>query len=45
VSQTVIGLAGSTEPLAVSAYDGDAPWVGYPLISGRWYHGPDEAVA
>jgi putative ABC transport system permease protein len=45
VSQTEVDLAGSTEPLEVSAYDGDASWVGYPLISGRWYHGPDEAVA
>jgi putative ABC transport system permease protein len=45
VRQTEVDLAGSTEPLEVSAYDGDASWVGYPLISGRWYHGPDEAVA
>jgi putative ABC transport system permease protein len=45
VRQTEVDLAGSTEPLVVSAYDGDASWVGYPLISGRWYHGPDEAVA
>lgn len=45
VSQTEVNLAGSTKPLEVSAYHGDASWVGYPLISGRWYHGPDEAVA
>jgi putative ABC transport system permease protein len=45
VRQTEVDFAGSTEPLEVSAYDGDASWVGYPLISGRWYHGPDEAVA
>jgi putative ABC transport system permease protein len=45
VHQTEVDFAGSTEPLVVSAYDGDASWVGYPLISGRWYHGPDEAVA
>jgi putative ABC transport system permease protein len=45
VRQTEVDLAGSTEPLEVSAYDGDASWVGYPLISGRWYHGPNEAVA
>jgi putative ABC transport system permease protein len=45
VSQTEVNLAGSTEPLGISAYDGDASWVGYPLISGRWYQGPDEAVA
>jgi putative ABC transport system permease protein len=40
-----VSLAGSTETLNVRAYDGDASWVGYPLLSGRWYHGPDEAVA
>jgi putative ABC transport system permease protein len=45
VRQTEVDFAGSTKPLEVSAYDGDASWVGYPLISGRWYHGPDEAVA
>jgi putative ABC transport system permease protein len=45
VIQTEVDLAGSAEPLKVSAYDGDASWVGYPLVSGRWYQGPDEAVA
>jgi putative ABC transport system permease protein len=45
LSQTEVDLAGSTEPLEVDAYDGDASWVGYPMISGRWYRGPDEAVA
>jgi putative ABC transport system permease protein len=32
-------------PLAVSAYHGDASWVGDRLISGRWCHGPEQAVA
>jgi putative ABC transport system permease protein len=44
-SRLDVDLAGSTESLEVRAYDGDASWVGYPLISGRWYDGPDEAVA
>ncbi|MGW5361429.1 FtsX-like permease family protein [Actinopolymorpha pittospori] len=44
-SEQEVDLAGSTEPLTVSAYDGDPSWVGYPLIAGRWYDGPDEAVA
>jgi putative ABC transport system permease protein len=26
-------------------YDGDASWVGYALIQGRWFGGPGEAVA
>jgi putative ABC transport system permease protein len=45
MSEVDVGLAGSTEPLNVRAYDGDASWVGYPLLSGRWYGGPNEAVA
>jgi putative ABC transport system permease protein len=45
VRQREVDLAGSTEPLEVDAYDGDASWVSYQLISGRWYHGPDQAVA
>jgi putative ABC transport system permease protein len=45
VSQTEVDLAGSTKPLAVSAYHGDASSVGYQLISGRWYQRPDQAVA
>jgi putative ABC transport system permease protein len=28
--------------LAVNAYNGDSSWLGYNLISGRWYHGPGE---
>lgn len=45
VTQTEVDLAGYTEPVEVDAYHGDASWVGYPLISGRWYQSPDEAVA
>ena len=45
MSEQEVDLAGSTEPLTVRAYDGEPSWVGYPLISGRWYDGPDEAVA
>jgi putative ABC transport system permease protein len=26
-------------------YDGDASWIGYALIHGRWFAGPGEAVA
>jgi putative ABC transport system permease protein len=40
-----VDLVGSTETLSVRAYDGDASWTGYPVLSGRWYSGPDEAVA
>jgi putative ABC transport system permease protein len=29
----------------VTAYDGPAGWLGWPLVSGRWYHGADEVDA
>ena len=45
VMETEVQLAGVTEPVQVTAYDGDASWTGYPLISGRWYAGEDEVVA
>jgi putative ABC transport system permease protein len=28
--------------LAVYAYDGDSAWLGYQMVSGRWYNGPGE---
>jgi putative ABC transport system permease protein len=44
-SQIQANLAGSTEPLTIRAYDRDASLAGYPVLSGRWYSGADEAVA
>jgi putative ABC transport system permease protein len=44
LSETPVHVAGSTEPLALIAYDGDSSWVGFPLLAGRWYQSPDEAV-
>jgi putative ABC transport system permease protein len=44
-SDVDVHLAGSTESLSVRAYDGDASWTGYPVLSGRWYSGSGEAVA
>jgi len=38
-------VAGVGSPVRLSAYDGDASWVGYALVTGRWYAGPDEVVA
>ncbi|MEV6303298.1 FtsX-like permease family protein [Actinoplanes sp. NPDC051861] len=40
-----INVAGSTQPLEVRAYDGEASWTGYPPISGRWYRSAGEVVA
>jgi len=39
---TVPGIA---DPLPFYAYRGAASWIGYPLIEGRWFTGPGEAVA
>jgi putative ABC transport system permease protein len=44
MSEVDVDLAGSSEPLNIRAYDGDASWTGYPVLSGRWYAGADEAV-
>jgi putative ABC transport system permease protein len=38
----VVGIAAQ---VTIQAYDGDASWVGYPMISGRWYATADEVVA
>lgn len=38
------GLAGSSQQIEINAYDGDATWTGYPMLSGRWYQSSDEAV-
>ena len=45
MSSVNAGLAGSSEPVDLRAYDGDATWTGYPMLSGRWYQSPDEIVA
>jgi putative ABC transport system permease protein len=37
-------LAGSSAQIQINAYDGDATWTGYPMLSGRWYQTPAEAV-
>ncbi len=40
-----VRIPGVSEPVTLDAYDGDSTWLGIPLISGRWYSGPDEVVA
>ncbi|MEV4257036.1 ABC transporter permease, partial [Spirillospora sp. NPDC049652] len=44
-SQARIGVAGLTTAVSLTAYTGDATWGAYELVSGRWFHGPGEAVA
>jgi putative ABC transport system permease protein len=45
VTDVDVALVGYTRAVTVQAYHGDATWVGYPLVSGHWYAGPDEVVA
>ncbi|HEV8403750.1 MAG TPA: ABC transporter permease [Candidatus Limnocylindrales bacterium] len=46
-----VGLAGTTAdvrglgPVPFVGYDGDASWIGYDLIAGRWFAGQGEVVA
>ena len=46
-----VGLAETTAnvrglgPVPFVGYDGDASWIGYDLIAGRWFAGPGEVVA
>jgi putative ABC transport system permease protein len=39
------GVVGYGDQVSLSAYDGDPTWLGFQLLSGRWYAGPDEVVA
>lgn len=43
VKVSVTGRPGLT--LETYAYQGDSSWLGWNLISGRWYHGPHQADA
>jgi putative ABC transport system permease protein len=38
-----LSVLGLSHTAAVHAFDGDASWTGYALISGGWYHGTGEA--
>jgi putative ABC transport system permease protein len=38
----MVTVAGLSQQVAMTAFDGDASWTGYPLISGHWYTGPDQ---
>jgi len=37
-----VGVAGLSQQVAVTAFRGNASWIGYEMISGRWYTGPDQ---
>lgn len=40
-----VNVPGAGNSVAVFAYRGDASWLGYQLIHGRWFAAPGEAVA
>jgi len=39
-----IAVAGLSQQVALTAFQGDATWTGYAMISGHWYTGPGQAV-
>jgi putative ABC transport system permease protein len=39
-----VGVAGLTQPVSAEAFDGDASWTGYDMISGHWFRGPGQVV-
>jgi putative ABC transport system permease protein len=43
--QNDVTIAGVAHPVLMTAYRGDSSWLGYPLISGRWFRSAGEAVA
>jgi len=44
IGQTELNAVGSTQHVQAQASRGDAAWLGYPVISGRWYSGADQVV-
>ena len=44
VAQTDLSAAGLTQRVQAQASHGDAGWLGYAIISGHWYRGPDQVV-
>jgi putative ABC transport system permease protein len=39
-----VKVSGLVQPIAVTAFRGDARWLGYAMSSGHWYTGPGQAV-
>jgi putative ABC transport system permease protein len=40
----MISVAGLSPHVALTAFQGNATWTGYAMISGHWYTGPGQAV-
>ena len=44
-STVKVTVAGRPDvPLTIYAYDGGSSWLGWSLVSGRWYNGPGQVV-
>jgi putative ABC transport system permease protein len=43
-ADTLATAPGLAKPIQITAYRGDARWMKHPMISGRWYTGPGQAV-
>jgi putative ABC transport system permease protein len=39
-----VRVSGLVEPIPVTAFLGDAGWIGYAMSSGHWYTGPEQVV-
>ena len=39
-----VKVSGLVQPIAVTAFRGNAGWLGYTMSSGHWYTGPEQAV-
>jgi putative ABC transport system permease protein len=40
-----VSVAGAGAPVPMTAYRGNSSWLGYPIITGRWFSAPGEAAA
>jgi putative ABC transport system permease protein len=40
-----VRVSGLVQPIQVTAFRGDARWLGYAMSSGHWYSGPGQVVA
>src|SRR6185312_450498 len=40
----MVSMAGLSQQVSLTAFQGDATWTGYAMISGHWYTGPGQAV-
>jgi putative ABC transport system permease protein len=45
VDDQYVKVSGLLQPVQVTAFLGDAGWIGYAMSSGHWYTGPDQVVA